>query len=204
MKRLLTLIWLLVVPIFAKAQTDDDLFLEFSGGYSYAHANFTGAGQKKMGYNGWQMALTMNPAERFNFEFDFAGRYNSSTVQLPVQLGACPPVCLPGISVDNNEHEYLFGPRFRYPKKRISPLTHVLFGASHVTRHATLPFTFPIFPVNLSTSQTGFAMVVGGGLDVRLSKNVFWRNQMDYFLTNLFDRVENNVRFSTGFAVRFN
>ena len=204
MKKLLAIIFLLALPICAKAQDEGDLFLEISGGYSYAHANFTGAGQKKSGYNGWETSFTMNPAEWFNFEFDFAGRYNSSTVQLPAQVGTCPPVCLPAISVDNAEHEYLFGPRFRYPKKKVSPFTHVLFGASHVTTHATLPLTFPIFPISLSTSQTGFAMVAGGGVDVRLRKHVFWRNQVDYFLTNLFDQVENNVRISTGFAIRFN
>ncbi len=202
MKKLLILIFLFIVPICVKAQTDNDVLLEVSGGYSYVHANFTGAGQKKSSYNGWETALTMDPGEWFNFEFDFAGRYNSSSIQLPVPVGTCPPVCLPAISVDSTEHEYLFGPRIHYPKKRISPFAHILFGASHVTSHATLPLTFPIFPINFSTSQTGFAMVTGGGVEVKISKHVIWRNQMDYFLTNLFHHVENNARFSTGFAIR--
>jgi len=203
MKKLLTLIFLFTVAVCAKAQNEDDLSLDIFGGYSYVHANFKGAGQKKSSYNGWETSLTMDPATWLNFEFDFSGRYNSSTIQLPVQVGACPPVCLPVISVDSAEHEYLFGPRFRYPKKRVSPFTHILFGAAHVTSHATLPLSFPTFPVTLSTSQTGFAMVAGGGVDVRINKNVTWRNQMDYFLTNLFNQIENNARFSTGFAVRF-
>jgi hypothetical protein len=100
----------------------------------------------------------------------------------------CPPICIPAISVDSTEHEYLFGPRIHYPKKRVSPFAHILFGASHVTSHATLPPPFPTFPINFSTSQTGFAMVTGGGVDVKISTHVIWRNQMDYFLTNLFIR----------------
>lgn len=197
-----TLFFSLIVPIYAEAQTDDDVLLEVSGSYSYVRGNFTGAGQKKSSYNGWETTLTMDPGQWFNFEFDFAGRYNSSTIQLPAQIGTCPPVCLPAVSVDSTEHEYLFGPRIHYPKKRVSPFAHILFGASHVTSHATFPLTFPTFPVNLNTSQTGFAMVAGGGVDVKISKHVFWRNQMDYFLTNLFNRVENNARFSTGFTIR--
>ena len=203
MKNML-LILLFIVPICANAQNEDDFFLDISGGYSYVHANFTGAGQKKSSYNGWKTSLIADPGEWFNFEFDFAGRYNSSTIQLPVQVETCPPVCLPAISVDSTEHEYLFGPRIRFPKKRASPFTHILFGASHVTSHATLPLIFPTFPINLGTSRTGFAMVAGGGVDVKISKHIIWRNQVDYFLTNLFNQVENNARFSTGFAVRLN
>ena len=203
MKKLLVMLFLLMIPICAKAEDIDEMGLQIFNGYSYAHANFMGAGQKKADFNGWELSGNLLASKWFGFEFDFTGHYHSGNVSLPALAGACPPVCLPNIAVDTTEHEYLFGPRFHYSKKRVSPFAHILFGASHVTSHATLPISVLLLPINLSTSQTGFAMATGGGVEVRLTKNFSWRTQADYLRTDLFGEGQNSTRVSTGIAIRF-
>lgn len=81
---------------------------------------------------------------------------------------------------------YLFGPRFSYRSNSpVTPFAHVLFGGAHVTN-----------------SGNGFAMAVGGGLDLRADSHWSWRIvQAEYLLTKLNDGLnnqQNNARISTG------
>lgn len=85
---------------------------------------------------------------------------------------------------------YLFGPEVSIPA-HVSPFAHVLVGAAH-------------FGAGSPGSDTSFAAAVGGGIDLRLSRGLYWRViQGDYLPTRFNGGTQNNVRVSTGLVVRF-
>lgn len=106
---------------------------------------------------------------------------------------------LGGIQVKNNLKD---GPRFK-------PFGHVLAGVARQKIEFTAPSEFEIDPADLSSAETDFAMAIGGGVDVKISKNVDIRAvQVDYnpiFLRGVTidgerinGRTQNNLRLSFG------
>jgi len=88
-------------------------------------------------------------------------------------------------------HTYMFGPTFRVPGERVTGFAHALFGGASL---------------NLSGSSTdnGFAMAAGGGMDVSVNKRVAIRPvQFDYLLYRLWGRNLHNIRYSAGVVFKF-
>ncbi len=154
-----------------------------------------------------------------------AGAVNKGTINItdPI-LGVFP-------NVDATVVNFVAGPRFTLRKfGRIQPFAHALFGGAYRTVSipvgsfpcnpgfgppcpATLQFfppaqplqTFPAVNTGLNQSTTGFAMLIGGGVDIKLSKHFAFRPaQADYYLTRLPDPItgnrsnRNNFRYSAG------
>jgi opacity protein-like surface antigen len=94
---------------------------------------------------------------------------------------------------------YLFGPQFSYRgNKRVTPFARVLLGATTVKSEATLGSQ------SLEFSETNFSYGVGGGLDIRVSKNVAIRAvQADYIHTSAFGEGQHNGRLTFGVVFRF-
>jgi opacity protein-like surface antigen len=95
---------------------------------------------------------------------------------------------------------YLFGPRISYRHfRRITPFGQVLFGVART--NASAFFT--------SSSQNGFAMTAGGGVDLRLADHWSLRPlQVEYLLTrfqeaSVGNQTQNDLRVSTGLVFRF-
>jgi len=101
---------------------------------------------------------------------------------------------------------YQFGPVARIPFHRLTVFGEVLFGGAltngygNIQRsidlgHGTLPLT---------GNQNTFAMVAGGGVDLRVSKRVALRlAEVDYFLTRYTNPItlstsQNNFRYCAG------
>ena len=156
---------------------------EVSGAYSYIHAN---AANSDGGFNlnGGSASFAYNVSDRFSVVAD-GGAY---------RFGGLPS----GLS--SNMYTYLFGPRYSFRKSgRLIPYAHVLLGGGHLTASTS----------GLSASENGFAMALGGGIDVpfqhRFAIRVF---QAEYLLTR-FDTVsgtsatQNDVRISAGLVFRF-
>ena len=81
-----------------------------------------------------------------------------------------------------NMFTYLFGPQFNFPmvKKRI--FGEALFGGANTGAYGSLFRAANV--TGLSANNNGFAMAVGGGIDLAISKHVGLRPaQLDYFLT---------------------
>jgi hypothetical protein len=103
-----------------------------------------------------------------------------------------------------NFHSFLAGPRFterRY--KWISPFTHALFGFSRVNGELSQSLTGA--PSTSSKNDvTGFAMALGGGLDLTMRERYFIRLiQADYFLVRADKIKHEGARISAGILVRF-
>jgi opacity protein-like surface antigen len=118
---------------------------------------------------------------------------------------------------NNRQTHFLIGPRYGfYNHSRFTPFAEVLFGgatASVSTSILRAPMVLPSSSItipddvsaNITASRTSFAMMAGGGLDIRLSKHITYRLfDADYFLTRPVSFItgenvnKNNVRLTTG------
>ncbi len=115
---------------------------------------------------------------------------------------------------------YLGGPRITMRKSRLAPYFQVLFGGAYATQSIAPPIdaialeagiTPPTGTTIRATRQeTAFAMVAGGGLDVKLSRHVSLRAlEIEYFMTRLRDfravndNTQDNIRASAGLTFTF-
>ena len=144
--------------------------LEVFGGYSYFHASAGGLG---LNANGGSASFAISPSSLLGFVADFGGYH-----------GSIDPVGITNFT-------YLFGPRFSYRSKSpITPFGQVLFGGIHRNAGA----------FGVSGSQNGFAMTVGGGLDLRADSHWAWRMVQAEYLYSSLPNQQNNARISTGVA----
>lgn len=127
---------------------------------------------------------------------------------------------------DTTVINFVAGPRFTWHNhSRFQPFGQVLFGGAYATTSTAIPVVvsgtsvvppqFNAVPGGQTTarigfSNTGFAMMAGGGLDIRISKHVAFRPiGADYYLmrlpsvftSNTSNR--NNFRYSAGFNFMF-
>jgi len=143
--------------------------------------------------------------------------YNfSKGIGAAFDVGAVTKDTLQGV-FSNKQSHFLIGPRFGfYNHSRFTPFGEVLFGvanASVSTDILRVPTVFPsssiTLPDNISASltasRTSFAMMAGGGLDIRLTKHLTYRLvDADYFLSRPVSLLthenvnKNNVRLTTG------
>jgi Big-like domain-containing protein len=103
-------------------------------------------------------------------------------------------------TISGNMQTYLFGPRLNWRHfDHFVPFGEVLFGAAHGSSQVTG-----------DKSQGAFAMAVGGGVDVVLTRYLTWRFvQADYLMTNFSGSLlspsgrQNNFRIGTGLVLRW-
>jgi opacity protein-like surface antigen len=148
---------------------------ELFGGYSYAGGNF----------HGWNASITGNVNKWFGVVADFSGHYGGSGDE-------------DGFSERQRVHSYLFGPRVSARRKRLMPFAYALFGASNLRTELTG------FGQRFIFSDTGFSLVAGGGLDIKVNDRVAVRAfQLDYLRARFFGETENRGRLAFGIVLRF-
>lgn len=140
-------------------------------------------------------------------------------VGLTFDAGAVTKDTFSGV-FNNRQTHFLIGPRYGFHNhSRFTPFGEILFGGadasvstSIVEAPTVLPSTAITVPDNVSArltaSRTSFAMMAGGGLDIRLSKHFTYRLfDADYFLTRPISFIsgenvnKNNLRVTTGVAL---
>jgi hypothetical protein len=92
-----------------------------------------------------------------------------------------------------NTYTFMFGPRFSLRAGRVTPFVQTLFGGAHLRASA---FGF-------SSGITPLAASVGGGLDLRLSRHVAMRPQVDYIAMRSHGSTQNVGRASLDLVFRF-
>jgi len=136
----------------------------------YSYFRINPASGEGANFNGWNAAMQGNISQHFSLVADFSGAYQDD-----------------GASV--NIHSFLGGPCITKRLAKASPFVHALFGAAHAQASA----------FGESVSETKFAMALGGGLDVKISRRTAVRLvQADYLMTRFGDQTQNNVRLSFG------
>jgi hypothetical protein len=177
---------ILLIPMAAMAQGEYPK-AELFGGYSYFRANPDG-----LNLNGWNASVTANMTNWFGVEGDFSGHYGSPRV-----YGFEVPF------VDVSSYTFMAGPKLTYRANTVAPFAHFLIGSA---RASTGAFGY-------SLSDTALATVVGGGVDINVSKSLAIRAiQADYVMTRFqtgpqiafsgFDDRQNNFSLSAGLVLK--
>jgi len=180
-KILLGLIFILMVPFAALAQPEY-LAAEVFGGYSYFRAT-----PEDYNLNGWNASVAGNITDWFGIEGDFSGHYGHPRNDFGRSI--------PNLNI--NQHNFMAGPKLSYRAGSITPFAHFLIGAARVNSLSGDP------------ADWALATVIGGGVDINLSRSVAVRvAQADWlrtqFKTGPFpeDRRQDNFRFSAGIVLK--
>lgn len=101
------------------------------------------------------------------------------------------------LSLSTSRLFFLGGPRFAYRGRGFAVFTHYLAGGVRTRAGIT------VLGVDITESQTDFAMAFGGGIDARLSDRWSARVQADYTIIRTGGSSEKDPRFSAGAVYRF-
>jgi len=160
--------------------------LEVSFAYSYLRSNANPGQCGCFNMNGGNAEAALHLYRGFSAVADVSGE-NTDSVNNGMR----------GLSLIS----FTAGPRFSFSfHRRFAPFAQGLFGAAHGFNS--------YFPVTAGPTgaATAFAMIAGGGFDVRIARHVDLRPiEADYFLTRLPNGVngaQNNLRLSAGIVLR--
>jgi hypothetical protein len=184
---LLAVVGLLSLPLMAQESTKSELF----GGYQYLRFGSTttnGVSSTAEAFNGWNGSVTYNFSKYVGAVGDVGGGYATiNGVSTHVYTLTGGPVVSPGT------------------ERTISPFAHALFGLARVTTSQSVQ------GVTSSASNNGFAVMVGGGMDARITKAISVRLIQADWLYYRFGQIagngpfsqSNNLRLSIGIVYRF-
>jgi len=162
---------------------------EFFGGYSYFGADLGGAG---LNLNGFNFAMTENVNSWFGATVDFSSHYGNMVTLVPTT----PPAASGGSTTTSvNAASVMLGPVFSYRKSPgVTPFVHVLMGAVRGSEGY----------LGISKSDSELGLAFGGGLDVKVTRNLAVRVvQADYITTKFNEVRQSNLRVSAGLVLRF-
>lgn len=205
MKKSLLLIGAVLLSALV-ASADDSGKYEVFAGYSFVRfdpnsgCSVTNCGSffPKFNSNGGDGQFVYNTEKGIGVAFD---------------LGAVTKGELNRLSVDTTVVNFVAGPRYTYRRhdSRFQPFVQALFGGAYATASTHIgilggtivtPFIFPPITTNpnlpittrLVASNTGFAMLAGGGLDIKFNKHITFRPVgADYYLTRMPDFLTQNL-----------
>ncbi len=185
---------LLTLGFSAAAVAQDTPKAEVFGGYSYLRTSESGIDLNSNGASG---SVAFNPTGTLGFVADF-GYYHASP-----NIADLAGVIIPfSTDVSVNTFSYLFGPKVAIRShEKLTPFAQALFGGAHQSTKVT------IAGISASASDDAFALALGGGLDVKATRNIAIRLvQAEYVLTKFNDggnNRQNSVRVSAGVVFRF-
>jgi hypothetical protein len=190
-------------------------------GYNLVTFNPNTANVNSFNANGGDAQLVRNFSSWVGVALD-VGAVHSGTL-----FGALNNIT-PNGTVDHTLVNFVAGPRFTYQKhSRFMPFIQIMFGGARSTSSTSItllqggtiwPPPGLIVPpgesqplvARLEAERTGFAMIVGGGLDIKVTKHFTFRPiGADYYLARLPSFVTGNdinrdhFRFSAGFNFLF-
>jgi len=157
------------------AAADDAPKVEVFGGYSYFHCDMQDP-SVSCNLNGWNASVAYNASNYLGIVADFGGAYGTVEDVLDVK-----------------SHSFLFGPKVSLRQGKITPFAQALFGVTHIKESQGVD----------SYSENGFAMSLGGGLDINAGKKIAIRvAQVEYVQTQSSSLISNNFRVSTGIVFK--
>jgi len=150
--------------------------------------------------NGGGGQFTYNFTKFVGLKADFQG-YGSQSQTFRLPSGT--------INTNGNLFTYLFGPQIKLHGK-YAPFVETLFGAAHSNVYSNAFKTNGAAFGNVAPDNNGFAMLIGGGLDIRIAKTVALRPaEVGYLLTRFGNNIngtnanQNNFRYSGGIVFQF-
>ncbi len=158
---------------------------EIAGMFDYVNFNPGGGFQAFSNYGG-SGSFTWNPSRWVGLTEELGGLSYDRNIN--------------GTSTHGGITTFFLGPRLNLRKfDYFVPFAEFLLGGAHVGP-----------PMTGADSQTAFALLAGGGVDVALTRNFVWRfAEIDYLMTNFSgssvsgNARQDNVRLGTGIVLRF-
>jgi opacity protein-like surface antigen len=135
-------------------------------------------------HHGLETSFTRNFTRYFGLKADFSAHFHRED-PFPVTV-ACPvtttPSCASTAQSGNQESKlfnFLVGPEFKWRKfSRVNPFAHTLYGFAHTT--GTFSTSGAAATLSRTTTDNGFAMAFGGGVDVRIISRFSLRTSVDW------------------------
>jgi hypothetical protein len=126
---------------------------------------------------GWNASIAGDVNQWFSIVGDFSGNYGKFNYS----------------NSNVSLHSFAGGPQFTFRTKRIAAFSRVMLGGIRIGVGSS------------NTRETNFALTIGGGIDVSLSKRFAFRAiQADWTrFHDSYNWVYNQGRLSTGLVVRF-
>jgi outer membrane protein OmpA-like peptidoglycan-associated protein len=218
-KHFVTFACLFLFAIHGAAQ--DIPKVEVYGGYTFLRFNASSP-TNAFTANGAVGSFQYNFNKHIGLVGELGGEHNGS-----LSIGSSKT-----LQPDQTAFTYLFGPRFFINKGGVvSPFFEFMVGGFHNSRSFSLPNSLLPHPVNpiagvtetpigtttkFSSTQNAAAMLLGGGIDIRLGRMLSFRPiELDYVPTNFSPfniaglgsinnaKWQQNLRYSAGLAFRF-
>jgi hypothetical protein len=167
--------------------------------------------------NGGNAQLVYNFRPSVGLVFDVGAVHAGGVFSIGNNLGVNQP------GVDHTLVNFVIGPRYTFHRhSRWMPFAQALFGGARASSSTGItvlpggiiwppvgllvpPGTLPPVDATLRSERTGFAMLLGGGLDIKISKHIALRPiGADYYLARLpsfvtgNDTNKNHFRYSAG------
>ena len=175
---------------------------EVTGYYSYFRFNPENSGTlNSHSLNGGGGEIVFNYNHIVGIKAEFAG-YESTSVKYsnPVAGSA---------SASANLFTYNIGPVFKFRYEKFEPFAEALFGGAHSSFYGNLCKQLTTCVVN-NPSNNAFDVVLGGGIDIPISRGFAFRPvQVDYVLTRFGNgftsgnQNQSNFRYQAGIQFRF-
>ena len=173
----------LVSGAILSAQETETPRYEIGVNYSWLHVNSANFDYQRTG-NGGSGYIVYNIDKITGLVADFGGYANTRK------------------GIDGKALTYMFGPRFTFRHwSKVTPYTQFLFGGAYAWSGPN------------NSTQNGFALAAGGGLDYNWTKRISIKPiQVEYVMTQLdtpalgvknFGNHQNDVRYSAGVVFKF-
>src|SRR5215475_4683013 len=185
MRKLSLILAIVVLPVWLLAQ--DVPKGELFAGYSYL-------GTSGQGFNGFNGQFTYNRSQALGITGDVGGTYAGQSVNVS-GIG--------GVSAHSRTYTFLVGPTYSYRKlDKFVPFGHFLIGVAHGSTTAQTSIVGAP-SINVSTSDTGFGLAFGGGLDYELNRSWAIRPvQINNVSVNVGSGHANAFRYAAGIVYR--
>ena len=145
-------------------------------------------------------------------EFNGYGSLTKNFVFPATANSPCPAGC--NVKANGDLFTYNIGPVFKYRSEHFEPFVETLFGGAHSNVYQNLQHNICVNPgtcvTNAAPSNNAWDFVIGGGIDIPLTKLIAIRPaQFDFVLTrfgNSFtkgNQNQSNFRYNGGIVLRF-
>lgn len=190
-KLLFSIVIMACAASFSFAQNTDYNKVDIYAGFSHARVDFGGDYE---GFNGVEGAVTGNISRYIGLKGDYAFHRKSFDFVPGVDINARTHTFVGGVQIKDNSTE-----------TKIKPFAHFMAGFTHAKADVDPVGCIAVIgvPCPIDQSETGFAGVIGGGLDIRVSRRVDIRAiQFDYNPTRLGGETQHNFRVGVGIVFR--
>jgi hypothetical protein len=190
--------------------------VEVFADYSYIHANPQNnniIGTFSLNGGGGGGAFFLNKYIGIKAEFEGYGSLNH-TVVIAGGNAVCPgaPSCT--IVASGNLFTYNIGPELKYRMHHFEPFAEAMFGGAHSNFYGNIFTACQGVPscqtASKSPSNNAFDFIIGGGIDIPLTKSIAVRPaELDYVLTRFGNGFtggnnnQSNFRYQAGISFRF-